>query len=227
MFWIDGTTWPGRGYRTGGRASPRSVSCSRGRVLADLPAPAGPSSACTSSLPFAARRRPRGRLPAAHGPPHGGAVARGISYVEVPMSSVDWPNVLALAPRVALALEGNRNALPDGRLASRSALSRRRDLAQRRRGPNLPHPAAATRLKKPLGRTGKRGSASRSISNGRRFVPRAPRPRGTALGGRLDPRAGGRRDRSAVSTPCRAACANAGRAPTRVRTAQPTISPPA
>ena len=75
---------------------------------------------------------------------------RGIGRSRCPTrSSSRWaPNVLALGPRRALALEGNdetrRRMEAGGR--RRRHLPRRRDLPQGRRRPDLPHPAATAHL---------------------------------------------------------------------------------
>ena len=71
----------------------------------------------------------------------------GIEVVEVPDEEFETmgPNVLALGPRRALALEGNdetrRRMEREGR--RRRDVPGRRDLAQRRRRADLPHPPAA------------------------------------------------------------------------------------
>ena len=75
---------------------------------------------------------------------------RGIRVVEVPDEEFEsqGPNVLALGPRRALALDGQPGdtAANGARRRRRRGLPRRRDLAEGRRRPDLPHPSAAPRL---------------------------------------------------------------------------------
>ena len=78
----------------------------------------------------------------------------GVALVEVPDQEFDsmGPNVLALGPRIALALEGNPAdpATHGGGGGGRAVLPRRRDLPQGRRWAHLPHAAARARLTDPL-----------------------------------------------------------------------------
>ena len=74
---------------------------------------------------------------------------RGIATVEVPDEEFETmgPNVLALGPRRALALEGNDETRRrhGGRRRRGAHLQGRRDLAQGRRRPDVPHAAPAGR----------------------------------------------------------------------------------
>jgi dimethylargininase len=114
LFWLDGTTLvAGRGYRTNdeGIAALRELLPAADVLAFDLPHRHGPRE-CLHLLSLIS--------PLDHDlvvcyPPlmpvrlMQELVARGIDYVEVPGEEFDsmGPNVLALAPRVALALEGN------------------------------------------------------------------------------------------------------------------------
>ena len=74
---------------------------------------------------------------------------RDVELVEVPDEEFDsmGSNVLALAPRVALAVEGNpRTRRADGARRRRGADLPRRGALEGRRRPDLPHAAAAARL---------------------------------------------------------------------------------
>ena len=116
LCWLDGRTLlAGLGYRTNeaGVAALRRILADAGvDVFAfDLPHLAGPS-ACTHLLSFLSPLDVD--LLVAHVPQLPARLVqllaeRGIRIVEVPSDEVDTmgPNVLALAPRVALALEGN------------------------------------------------------------------------------------------------------------------------
>jgi N-dimethylarginine dimethylaminohydrolase len=116
MFWLDATTLAvGRGYRTndGGIAALRELLGPDVQVLAfDLPHLRGAGdvlhlmslvSPLDADLVVCYPPLMPVRLMEA-------LAARGISLVEVPTEEFETmaPNVLALAPRVALALEGNR-----------------------------------------------------------------------------------------------------------------------
>jgi len=114
MFWLDGTTLAiGRGYRTNdeGILALRELLPGTQILAFDLPHRRGPRE-CLHLLSLLS--------PLDHDlvvcfPPlmpvrlMEELVARGIAYVEVPEDEFDTmgPNVLALAPRLALALEGN------------------------------------------------------------------------------------------------------------------------
>ena len=114
LFWLDGETLAvGRGYRTNddGIAALRELLPAVNILAFDVPHRHG-SSACLHLLSLVS--------PLDHDlvvcyPPlmpvrlMEELVARGIDYVEVPEGEFDsmGPNVLALGPRVALALEGN------------------------------------------------------------------------------------------------------------------------
>jgi N-dimethylarginine dimethylaminohydrolase len=114
MFWIDGTTLAvGRGYRTNdeGIAVLRELLPEVEVLAFDLPHRRGPSE-CLHLLSLLSPLD--ADLVVAYPPLMPvrlmeELVARGISYVEVPADEFDsmGPNVLALAPRIALALEGN------------------------------------------------------------------------------------------------------------------------
>ena len=116
LCWLDGRTLlAGLGYRTNeaGVAALRGILADVGVdvVAFDLPHLAGPS-ACTHLLSFLSPLDVD--LLVAHVPQLPVRLVqllaeRGIRIVEVPAEEVDTmgPNVLALAPRVALALEGS------------------------------------------------------------------------------------------------------------------------
>jgi N-dimethylarginine dimethylaminohydrolase len=114
MFWIDGSTLAmARGYRTNdeGIAALRELLPEVDVLAFDLPHRRGPSE-CLHLLSLLSPLDVD--LVVAYPPLMPvrlmeELVARGISYVEVPDEEFDsmGPNVLALAPRVVLALEGN------------------------------------------------------------------------------------------------------------------------
>lgn len=114
IMWLDGSTLAvGRGYRTNddGIDALRELLPEVDVLAFDLPHLRGPA-ACLHLLSLVS---PLDRDLVVCYPPlmpvrlMQELVARGIDYVEVPGEEFDsmGPNVLALAPRVALALEGN------------------------------------------------------------------------------------------------------------------------
>lgn len=114
LFWLDGTTLAvGRGYRTNddGIAGLRQLLPGVEILEFDLPHQGGPGE-CLHLLSLLS---PLDRDLVVCYPPlmpvrlMEELVSRGIAYVEVPDDEFGsmGPNVLALAPRVALALEGN------------------------------------------------------------------------------------------------------------------------
>ena len=115
MFWLDPTTLAvGRGYRTNdeGVAALRELLPEIDVLAFDLPHRHGPRE-CLHLLSLLS---PLDEDLVVCFPPlmpvrlMEDLVARGIAYVEVPEGEFDsmGPNVLALGPRLALALEGNR-----------------------------------------------------------------------------------------------------------------------
>lgn len=114
LCWLDGgTLLAGVGYRTNlaGVEALRELLPSIEVVWFDLPHAAGPE-ACTHLLSFVSLLDVD--LAVAHVPQLPVRLVRlleerGIALIDVPPEEVDsmGPNVLALAPRVALALEGN------------------------------------------------------------------------------------------------------------------------
>ena len=80
---------------------------------------------------------------------------RGIATVDVPDEEFEsmGPNVLALGPRRALALEGNDETRRRMEAAGVDVATYkgRRDLAQGRRRPDVPHAAAPARAPSPRG----------------------------------------------------------------------------
>ena len=115
MLWLDERTLVlGRGYRTNDsrrrgatRGAPRRRGARRGPAA--LPRPRRGDAPALAHL--AARGRPRGRLPAAACRCGWSSCSRqrGVGFVEVPDEEFESMacNVLALAPRVALTLDGN------------------------------------------------------------------------------------------------------------------------
>ena len=203
-LWLDETTLlVGRGYRTND-AGVAALAAALPGVAVDPVRPAPLARRRRGAPPhvahLAARRRPRGRLSAAacrSGSPSSWPSA-GIELVEVPDEEFETmgPNVLALGPRVGLALDGSpvtrgrmEAAGVDVRVYKGDALSRLGDggpPASRARfcGPrNASAPAAESRAD----RSGRRGALRRRLPSrapgareavqrsGRRRRPKRPR----------------------------------------------------